>query len=169
MPVTIICSPNWPGSVLKFLGKASSHSRERMLSCRFDFGRAATDRQPIGWQIRTRIGPSLAITTPSMLLGLAIGVILSMLVAFCRGTYLDTGAAVLCVLLMSISVLYYVTLAKFLWFLLLPWLVYVCFWLGTIMGTYALGFLQALLGAVGMAVLSWLVEAAFGVKTFRKS
>jgi putative membrane protein len=68
-----------------------------------------------------------------------------------------------------LSVLYYVTLAKFLWFLLLPWLVYVCFWMGTIMGTYGLGFLQALLVAVAMAVLSWLVEAVFGVKTFRKS
>ncbi len=68
-----------------------------------------------------------------------------------------------------LSILYYVTLARFLWFLLLPWLVYVCFWMGTIMGNYGLGVLQALLVAVAMAVLSWLVERAFGVKTFRKS
>ena len=67
-----------------------------------------------------------------------------------------------------LSLAYYVTLARFLWFLLLPWLVYVLFWLGTVMLSYDLGFLQALLVAVAMAVLSWLVEAAFGVKTFRK-
>lgn len=68
-----------------------------------------------------------------------------------------------------LSIAYYVTLAKFLWFLLLPWLIYVFFWLGTVMGNYGLGFFQALLVAVAMALLSWLVEAAFGVKTFRKS
>lgn len=67
-----------------------------------------------------------------------------------------------------LSIAYYITLAKFLWFLLLPWLIYVIFWLGTIMGAYDLRFLQALLVAVGLAALSWLVEAAFGVKTFRK-
>jgi putative membrane protein len=68
-----------------------------------------------------------------------------------------------------LSVAYYITLAKFLWFLLLPWLIYVVFWLGTIMGTYDLRFFQALLVAVGLAVISWLVGTAFGVKTFRKT
>jgi putative membrane protein len=67
-----------------------------------------------------------------------------------------------------LSIAYYVTLAKFLWFLLLPWLIYVVIWLGTVMSRYGLGFFQALLVAVAMALLSWLVEAAFGVKTFRK-
>jgi putative membrane protein len=67
-----------------------------------------------------------------------------------------------------LSVAWYVTLAKFLWFLLAPWLLYVLFWLGTIMGTYGLGFLQALLVALGLALLSALVEAALGVKTFRR-
>lgn len=76
------------------------------------------------------------------------------------------GRAIVVSLILSIA--YYVTLAKFLWFLLLPWLIYVFFWLGTVMGNYDLGFFQALLVAIGMAVLSWLVEAAFGVKTFRK-
>jgi len=76
------------------------------------------------------------------------------------------GRAVVVSVLLSVA--YYVTLAKFLWFLLLPWLIYVLFWLGTMMGTYDLRFFQALLVAVGMAVLSWLVELALGVKTFRK-
>ena len=76
------------------------------------------------------------------------------------------GRAVVVSLILSVA--FYVTLAKFLWFLLLPWLVYVFFWLGIVMSSYGLGFFQALLVAVAMAVLSWLVEAAFGVKTFRK-
>jgi putative membrane protein len=67
-----------------------------------------------------------------------------------------------------LSIAYYVTLAKFLWFLLLPWLVYVAIWMGTVMSSYGLGLFQALLVAVGMTVLSWLVELVLGVKTFRK-
>jgi putative membrane protein len=77
------------------------------------------------------------------------------------------GRAVVVSLILSVA--FYVTLAKFLWFLLLPWLIYVFFWLGTVMSSYGLGFFQALLVAIGMAVLSWLIEAGFGVKTFRKS
>jgi putative membrane protein len=67
-----------------------------------------------------------------------------------------------------LSVAWYITLARFLWFLLLPWLLYVCIWLATIMGAYNLGFLQALVVAVALSVLSWLVEKMIGVKTFRR-
>jgi len=66
-----------------------------------------------------------------------------------------------------LSVAYYVTLAKFLWFLLLPWVLYVAIWLGVVMTTYGLGFWQALLVSVVMAVLSWIATAVSGVKTFR--
>jgi putative membrane protein len=76
------------------------------------------------------------------------------------------GQAVVISVVLSIA--WYVTLAKFLWFLLVPWLLYVLFWLGTIMGTYGLGFFQALLVAVGLAILSAIVDAGLGVKTFRR-
>jgi putative membrane protein len=66
-----------------------------------------------------------------------------------------------------LSVAYYLTLAKFLWFLLLPWLLYVLVWLGTVMSAYDLGFLQAVLLALGLVFLGWLVEWLLGVKTFR--
>jgi putative membrane protein len=66
-----------------------------------------------------------------------------------------------------LSIAWYITLAKFLWFLLLPWLLYVVVWLATIMGSYGIGFLSALVVALGMTLLSWLVEWLVGVKTFR--
>lgn len=72
------------------------------------------------------------------------------------------------VLSVVLSIAWYITLAKFLWFLLLPWLLYVLFWFGAIMGAYGLGFFKALLVALLLAFLSWAVEAALGVKTFRK-
>jgi putative membrane protein len=75
------------------------------------------------------------------------------------------GRAVLVSVILSIA--YYVTLAKFLWFLLLPWLVYALVWLGVVMGAYGLGFWRALLLAITLTVLSWVVSALFGVRTFR--
>jgi putative membrane protein len=75
------------------------------------------------------------------------------------------GQAILISVILSVA--YYLTLAKFLWFLLLPWLLYVLVWLATVMGAYGLGFIQAGLLALGMVFLGWLVEWLLGVKTFR--
>lgn len=77
------------------------------------------------------------------------------------------GRAVLVSIVLSVA--FYVTLAKFLWFLLLPWLLYVFIWLGVVMSAYGIGFFRALLLALFLTFVSWLVEAIFGVKTFRSS
>jgi putative membrane protein len=66
-----------------------------------------------------------------------------------------------------LSIAYYLTLAKFLWFLLLPWLLYAGIWLAVVMSSYGIGFWRALLLAVALTVLSWLVSALMGVQTFR--
>src|SRR4051812_30050717 len=66
-----------------------------------------------------------------------------------------------------LSVAYYLTLAKFLWVLVLPWVLYVAIWLAVVMGSYGLGFLRALLVALALAFLSWIVSALFGIRTFR--
>jgi len=66
-----------------------------------------------------------------------------------------------------LSVAYFVTLARFLWFLVLPWLLYVFIWLAVVMGAYGIGFWRALLVALALAFLSWLVSALLGVRTFR--
>lgn len=75
------------------------------------------------------------------------------------------GTAVL--VSVALSVAYYLTLAKFLWLLLLPWLLYVAIWLAVVMRTYGIGFWQALLVAIVLAVLSWIVSAVSGVRTLR--
>jgi putative membrane protein len=70
---------------------------------------------------------------------------------------------------LALSVAFYATLAKFLWFLLLPWLLYALVWLGVVMSAYGIGFLRALLLALVLTFLSWVVEVVVGVKTFRSS
>ncbi len=75
--------------------------------------------------------------------------------------------AVLVSLVLSIA--YYVTLAKFLWFLLFPWLLYAAIWLAVVMSSYALDFWRALLVALALTILSWIVSLLFGIRTFRSA
>ncbi|HEV3009156.1 MAG TPA: ABC transporter permease [Burkholderiales bacterium] len=72
-----------------------------------DFGRAE-DRRDIAHEIRTRMGPSLALAIPVFLVGLAVNITFALLMAFFRATYLDFWGVVMCVAMMSISTLFYI-------------------------------------------------------------
>lgn len=74
---------------------------------RFEFGRSDAGRD-IGYDIRTRMGPSLAIALPVFAVGLVTYVSFALLMAFFRATYLDFWGVVLCVVMMSISTLFYI-------------------------------------------------------------
>jgi peptide/nickel transport system permease protein len=73
----------------------------------FDFGASDTGRD-ISHEIATRIGPSLALQIPVFLLTIFVSVMFSLVVVFFRGTYLDFWGVVLCVVLLSISSLFYI-------------------------------------------------------------
>jgi len=72
-----------------------------------DFGNA-DDGRNIGYEIRTRMWPSLALAVPVFLIGLAVNITFAMSLAFFRATYLDFWGVVLCVAMMSISMLFYI-------------------------------------------------------------
>jgi putative membrane protein len=63
-----------------------------------------------------------------------------------------------------LSFAWYVTLARFFWFLVVPWLLYVAIWLVTVMLAYGIGFLRALLLALALSFLSFLVSLFFGLR-----
>lgn len=73
----------------------------------FDFG-AADDGRSIGGDIRQRMWPSLAIAVPVFVIGMLVNVTVALFVAFLRATYIDYTAVVLCVILMSISSMFYI-------------------------------------------------------------
>ena len=73
----------------------------------FDFGRAE-DNRDIAYEIRTRMGPSLALAVPVFLVGLAVNITFALGMAFFRATYLDLWGVILCVAMMSISALFYI-------------------------------------------------------------
>jgi len=73
----------------------------------FDFGESDNGRN-IGYDIRQRMWPSLAIAIPTLLVGLLVNISFALFIAFFRGTYIDTAAVVLLVVMMSISGLFYI-------------------------------------------------------------
>jgi peptide/nickel transport system permease protein len=73
----------------------------------FEFGRA-DDGRDIAYEIRNRMGPSLAIAIPVFLLGLAAYITFALVMAFFRATYIDFAGVILCVAMMSISGLFYI-------------------------------------------------------------
>lgn len=74
---------------------------------RFDFGSSDSGRD-IGYDISQRMWPSLAIAVPVLLVGLAVNITFALLIAFFRATYIDFWSVVFCVVLMSVSSLFYI-------------------------------------------------------------
>ena len=73
----------------------------------FDFG-YSDDGRDISFDISQRMLPSLAIAVPVLIVGLLINITFAMMMAFFRGTYLDVSGVILCVVLMSISAMFYI-------------------------------------------------------------
>ncbi|KTD65486.1 ABC transporter permease [Legionella spiritensis] len=73
----------------------------------FDFGTSDGGRD-ISYDISHRMWPSLAIALPVLVLGIMINICFAMVMAFFRTTYLDVAGVVICIILMSISSLFYI-------------------------------------------------------------
>lgn len=79
----------------------------------FEFGQSDSGRD-IGYDIRQRMWPSLAIAVPTLLLGVLLNITFALVIAFFRATYIDFWSVVLCVVLLSISSLFYIIGGQFL-------------------------------------------------------
>jgi peptide/nickel transport system permease protein len=78
-----------------------------------DFGRA-DDGRDIGYDVSNRMWASLAIALPTLLVGVLINITVAMMLAFLRGSYLDTSGMVTCVMMMSVSLLFYIIAGQYL-------------------------------------------------------
>jgi len=79
----------------------------------FDFG-YSDDGRSISREIVTRMLPSLVIALPTFVVGLLLYVTFALLMTLFRGTLLDMAGVTLCVILMSISSLFYIIGGQFL-------------------------------------------------------
>jgi peptide/nickel transport system permease protein len=86
----------------------------------FDFGRSDQGRD-IGQDISQRMWPSLAIAIPTLLIGLAVDITFALFLGLFRATYFDTFGIIVCVILMSISSLFYIIVGQFIFSKILRW------------------------------------------------
>jgi len=121
---------------------------------RFDFGFSDEGRS-IGQEIRARMMPSLMLAIPTFALGLLVSVSFSLLLVYFKGTRLDFAGVVVCVVLLSISGLFYIIAGQWLFAKILKWVPYS----GYVEGWGALRFLAL---PVAIGVISGLgAEARF--------
>lgn len=73
----------------------------------FDFGSSDAGRD-ISYDVSKRMWPSLAIALPVFFLGLLVNIVFAMVMAFFRSSYLDLSGMVFCIVLMSISSMFYI-------------------------------------------------------------
>ena len=73
----------------------------------FEFGSSDGGRN-IRHDIVQRMGPSLILAVPILLLGLLVNITFALLMAFFRSTYVDLWGVIICIIMMSISGLFYI-------------------------------------------------------------
>lgn len=86
-----------------------------------EFGVSDTGRDIIQ-SIRERYAPSLLLAIPAFLGGLFINITLALLMIFFRNTYLDLVGVFICVVLISISVMFYIVAGQYLLAKVFRWL-----------------------------------------------
>jgi peptide/nickel transport system permease protein len=78
----------------------------------FQFGISDSGRN-IGADIKQRMWPSLAVALPTLMVGLLVNITVALMMVLFRGSYLEFSSIVLCVILMSISSLFYIIGGQF--------------------------------------------------------
>jgi peptide/nickel transport system permease protein len=78
-----------------------------------DFGQSDVGRD-INRELSQRMWPSLALALPVFVLGLFVSIVFALALAFFRSTWFDFAGVVTCVVLMSISSLFYILAGQYL-------------------------------------------------------
>lgn len=79
----------------------------------FDFGRSYATRQQISEMIYKGIGPSLSLAFPAFLITTLLSVIIGLVVAYFRGSWIDKLTVIFCVIGMSIPSLGYILFGQY--------------------------------------------------------
>jgi peptide/nickel transport system permease protein len=79
----------------------------------FRFGISDSGRN-IAADIQQRMWPSLAVALPTLIVGLLVNITFALMMVLFRNTYLEHAGVVLCVILMSVSSLFYIIGGQFL-------------------------------------------------------
>jgi len=112
-------------NIRKQLGVDQPYWRQLVIFCQQivtgDFGRSWSTNEEVSRIFATRIGPTLTIMFPILLIETALGIIFAMGVAYVRGSLTDRAIMIACTVAMSISFLVYIILGQWLFGFLLGW------------------------------------------------
>lgn len=78
----------------------------------FDFGKSDEGRV-IGADISERMWPSLAVALPTFIIGISVNIVFALFVVMFRASVFDTAAMVLCVVLLSVSGVFYILAGQY--------------------------------------------------------
>ncbi|MGB8855325.1 MAG: ABC transporter permease [Burkholderiales bacterium] len=87
----------------------------------FDFGRSWSTNEEISKLVMTRIGPTLTIIIPLLILETVLAVAFAMAVAYVRGSITDRAIMIICTVAMSISFLVYIIAGQYIFGFKLGW------------------------------------------------
>jgi peptide/nickel transport system permease protein len=87
----------------------------------FDFGRSWATNEEVSRILLTRVGPTLTIMVPVMILETSLAIVFAIMVAYVRGSLTDRAIMVICTTAMSISFLVYIIVGQWLFGFILGW------------------------------------------------
>ena len=87
----------------------------------FDFGRSWSTNEEVSRILVTRVGPTLTIMVPVLLIETVLAVTFAIMVAYVRGTLTDRAIMIACTVAMSISFLVYIIVGQWLFGFILGW------------------------------------------------
>jgi len=87
----------------------------------FDFGRSWSTNEEVSRILLTRVGPTLTIMVPVLIIETSVSVLFAIMVAYVRGTLTDRAIMIICTVAMSISFLVYIIVFQWLFGFILGW------------------------------------------------
>ncbi len=87
----------------------------------FDFGRSWSTNEEVSRIFLTRIGPTLTIMVPVLILETLLGIVFALGVAYVRGSLTDRAIMIVCTVAMSISFLVYIIAGQYIFGFVLGW------------------------------------------------
>ncbi len=120
-----ISNPEQIENIRKQLGVDQPSWKQLLIFCQQiasgDFGRSWSTNEEVSRIFATRIGPTLTIMFPILLLETTLGILFALGVAYVRGSLTDRAIMITCTFAMSISFLVYIILGQWLFGFLLGW------------------------------------------------
>jgi peptide/nickel transport system permease protein len=87
----------------------------------FDFGRSWSTNEEVSRILLTRVGPTLTIMVPVLIIETTLAVLFAIMVAYVRGSITDRTIMIICTVAMSISFLVYIIVFQWLFGFILGW------------------------------------------------